>query len=295
MNPPKLSILIPSWNRLEMLKLCLDSLVRHSELSHQVVVHVNEGSDGTLDWVRRNNIDHTYTPQNVGICQALNLAAQIAAGDYLVYLNDDMYVLPGWDRALCAAEQWSQEPTYVSGTMVQRTRMAPSVVLADYGSDPGSLDEARLLRDFHAGRLVREDWNGATWPPCCIHRKWWELVGGYSEELSPGFYSDMDFSMKLWQAGCRRFRGVGSSLVYHFGESTTALLRGPHNRNVKRARIQFFHKWGILPSTFARYYLRAGRPFQERTSEPDWRRSHWERLRLRWVSVLHGLPRSEAA
>ena len=287
-DPPKLSILIPSWNSLEMLKLCLDSVVRHSQLPHQIVVHVNEGTDGTLDWIRRNKIDYTYTPQNVGICQALNLAAKICVAEYFVYLNDDMYVLPGWDRALCEAESvtGNQEPTYFSGTMVQRTRMAPSVVLADYGADPSSLDEAGLLRDFHAGKLARDDWNGATWPPCCVHRKWWKLVGGYSEELSPGFYSDIDFSMKLWQAGCRRFRGVGSSLAYHFGETTTSLVRGPRNQNVKRARIQFFRKWGILPSTFSRYYLRAGHPFQERTSEPDWRRSQWERLRLRLVSKL---------
>ena len=83
-------------------------------------------------------------------------------------------------------------------------------------------------------------------------------MGGYSEELSPGFYSDIDFSMKLWQLGCRRFHGMGSSLVYHFGEKTTALVRGLRKENVKRARIQFLNKWGVLPSTVSRYFLRAG-------------------------------------
>lgn len=293
----RISILIPTWNSLEMLKLCLDSISQHSELEHQVVLHVNDGSDGTLDWVRQNGIEHTYTAENVGICRALNLAAQKCAADYLVYLNDDMYVLPGWDRALYEpnVQAGFQDPVYLSGTMIQRNMMAPSTVLADFGSDPDSFDESGLLSAFHTGRLRRDDWNGSTWPPCGIHRKWWNAVGGYSEELTFGFYSDIDFSMKLWQLGCRQFRGVGSSLVYHFGERTTTLVRGLRNKNVKQARKHFLEKWGILPSTFTRYYLRAGQPFQPRTPEPDWRSAPWERLRLGLLSTfLNGRLRTGA-
>lgn len=294
---PKVSIVVPTWNNLEMLKLCLDCLAGHTELPHQVVVHVNEGGDGTLDWVRRNKIDHTYTPQNVGICRAVNLAAQRCVADCLIYVNDDMVVLPGWDRALYERMMLADtsQPAYLSGTMVQRKPLAPSSILADYGSDLGSFDQQALLRDFRAGKLRRDDWNGATWPPCCVHRKWWDLVGGYSEELSPGFYSDLDFSMKLWKLGCRRFYGVGSSLVYHFGEKTTCLVRGRRKANVKRARIQFLRKWGILPSTFTRFYLRGGQPCLEWTPEPDWNRSRWEHLRARLLSVLYGVTQPCAA
>ena len=40
------------WNNLPYLKLVVDSLRRHSAYDHQIIVHVNDGSDGTLDWVR---------------------------------------------------------------------------------------------------------------------------------------------------------------------------------------------------------------------------------------------------
>ena len=46
------SIIIPTWNNLPYLKLVVDSLRRHSAYDHQIIVHVNDGSDGTLDWVR---------------------------------------------------------------------------------------------------------------------------------------------------------------------------------------------------------------------------------------------------
>ena len=42
-----LSILIPTWNNLPYLKLAVDSIRRHSACSHQIIVHVNDGSDGT--------------------------------------------------------------------------------------------------------------------------------------------------------------------------------------------------------------------------------------------------------
>ena len=280
-----------------MLKLCLASLAWHSTLTHQIVIHVNEGADGTLEWVKRQKLEHTHTPENVGICRSLNLARQKCRADYLVYLNDDMYVLPDWDRYLHEAipSAPSYEPFYLSATMVQRTRMMPSVVLADYGPDPASFDEAGLLRDHQTGKLHRDDWNGATWPPSCVHHKWWDLIGGYSEELPFGFYSDLDFAMKLWRIGCRHFHGVGSSLVYHFGEMTTQRVRGPRGDNVKKARIHFLKKWKILPSTFSRYFLRTGLPFNPRTKETDLRQFSWEGLRLTALKLAYDNRRYRAA
>ena len=46
------SILIPSFNNLNYLKTCIKSLKKNSKFDHQLIVHVNEGSDGTLDLKR---------------------------------------------------------------------------------------------------------------------------------------------------------------------------------------------------------------------------------------------------
>ena len=48
----KFSIVIPSWNNLAYLQLCIDSIKKHSKYTHQIIVHINEGVDGTLDWVK---------------------------------------------------------------------------------------------------------------------------------------------------------------------------------------------------------------------------------------------------
>ena len=48
------SILIPSFNNLKYLKLCLHSIKINSKFDHQIIIHVNEGSDGTLEYVKQN-------------------------------------------------------------------------------------------------------------------------------------------------------------------------------------------------------------------------------------------------
>lgn len=50
------SIIIPTWNNLPYLKLVVASLREHSAYAHQLIVHVNDGSDGTLAWVREQGI-----------------------------------------------------------------------------------------------------------------------------------------------------------------------------------------------------------------------------------------------
>ena len=57
------SIIIPTYNNLEYLKLCLSSLEKNSKFKHEIIIHVNEGSDGTYDYVNKNKLIHTYTKE----------------------------------------------------------------------------------------------------------------------------------------------------------------------------------------------------------------------------------------
>ena len=249
------SIVIPSWNNLPFLRLCVASLRRHSARAHQLLVHVNDGSDGTRDWIAREGIEHTLTDANVGICHAVNLATSRARTDYVLYVNDDMVAAPGWDvaleRALGRVDGFSS--FMLSGTMIEPVATGNScVIVADHGRDPGRFDLERFARE--APGRARADWLGATWPPTLVSRENWHRAGGYSIEFSPGMGSDNDFSMKLWQAGCRVFLGVGDSLFYHFSRASTSRIRKNDGRR------QFLMKWGMTQTAFDRHCLRRGQP-----------------------------------
>ncbi|MEO6032192.1 MAG: glycosyltransferase [Burkholderiaceae bacterium] len=277
------SILIPSWNNLESLRLCVQSIRKNSMQPHQIIVHVNDGSDGTREWLMREGLDATFSESNVGICYAVNEAAQLALHDHIACLNDGMYCMPGWDAALLARiKTLPDERFMLSGTTIEPVMNAnPCVVVADFGATVADFREADLLRA--APTLVRGDWSGATWAPTVVHRKWWFNCGGYSTELSPGVGSGDDFSMKLWQAGCRHFIGVGDSLVYHVQRKSTGKVVGNDGRR------QFLDKWRMTQATFDRFYLRRGEPLLDaRLPEPAdsaaLRRALWrDRLRRRFT------------
>ena len=245
------SIIIPSWNNLPYLKLCIASIRKNSKFNHQIIVHINEGSDGSLAWIKSENLDHTYSPANIGICYALNQAAELSKNPYIVFLNDDMYCCPEWDSELVKAiEKLDSKDFMLSGTLIEPKGRNPCVLVRDYGRDLESFNESLLLSEL--SQLKKQDWNGSSWPPTVIHRDWWFKVGGYSIEFSPGMGSDNDFSMKMWFAGCRVFRGIGTSFVYHFQTKTTNRIKK------NNASLQFIRKWGISISTFSRFYLKAG-------------------------------------
>ena len=94
------SIFIPTWNNLPFLKLCVESIRKNSTYRHQIIVHVNDGSDGTLEWVKEQGLDYTHSAENVGVCLAMNMMRSKVKTDYICFINDDMYALPHWDDRL---------------------------------------------------------------------------------------------------------------------------------------------------------------------------------------------------
>ncbi len=256
------SIIIPTWNNLPFLKLCVESIKNNSDYTHQILIHVNEGSDGTLNWVKENKLEYTYSNSNVGICKAVNQVSVLAKWDYIAFMNDDMYVLPGWDKYLAdEVNALDTDCFMLSSTMIEPwDTKNKCVIVADYGSTAEKFNREGLLKEYAS--LAKNDWSGSTWPPNIVHRKWWEKVGGYSEEFSPGMSSDDDFAMKMWANGCRIFKGVGKSRVYHFISKSTGRVKKNDGRK------QFLQKWGIKQSTFHKYYIKRGEPYIGTLNEP---------------------------
>ncbi len=256
------SIVIPTWNNLPYLQLCIESIRKNSVFHHQVIVHINEGKDGTDKWIiSQSDIDYSISEENIGVCYALNSCRTLVDTSYILYLNDDMYVCPGWDKALKdEIEKIGHNNFFLSSTAIEPTAQSICSIEKNFGKDISDFDEQRLLKEF--GSMPKEDWQGATWPPNIIHKDTWDLAGGYSIEFSPGLFSDPDFSMKLWKLGIRLFKGVAASRVYHFG--SVSLKRLKKNKGY----YTFVAKWAITQNTFSKQYLRRGQRFDGNLTEP---------------------------
>ncbi len=270
-----LSIIIPTWNNLPFVKLCVESIRKNSSYQHQVVLHINDGSDGTLEWAKTEGIDFTSTPDNAGICIAVNMAAGIATKDYIVYMNDDMYVCPKWDTYIAEEIKNAGTDNFMfSSTMIEPTLNNPCVIHEHFGTTIETFDEKGLLKKCNTFEM--HDWYGSTWPPTIVHKKYWQITGGYSIELSPGVSSDDDFAMKMWAAGCRIYKGIGKSRVYHFQSKSTLRIKKNNGRK------QFLMKWGISQSTFNKYFTHRSKPYAGALPEPDEAIIKKEKIRA-WV------------
>ena len=261
---PKFSILIPSWNNLEFLKLCINSIKKNSHFHHQIVVHINEGSDGTLEWVNEQNLSYSYSKKNVGVCYGFNAPSSLAISEYIVLIDDDVYVCPDWDLFLWEEiEKLDTKYFSISGTKIEPVSTLNKCVISpfDYGKSPEEFKEAEFLKQYDKYEFA--NWNGSKWYPLIIHKDIWNAIGGLSIEFTPGMYSDPDFMMKLWHAGVRYFKGCNKSRSYHFISRTVSRIK---KNNGKK---QFLIKWGMGSSTFNKYYLRLGTEFTGYLNEPE--------------------------
>ena len=87
----KLSILIPTFNNLPYLKFFHNSLNNNSKFQHEIIIHVNDGSDGTLEYVKNEKLKFTHSKENIGLCSSLNNAYKLSTSDFILYAHDDMY------------------------------------------------------------------------------------------------------------------------------------------------------------------------------------------------------------
>ena len=254
------SIIIPTFNNLNYLKLCLSSIQKNSSLNHEILIHVNEGNDGTLDYLKNNDYKYTYSKKNAGVCTAFNEAAKRASKNFIVLAHDDMYFCPNWDKVFL--KELDQIPKnsdfFLSGTMVQPFK---SYINLNCGENINEFNEEKLLNEIPLIKF--DDFQGTHWQPSLIPIKTWNKVGGFSEEFSPGLGSDPDFNMKLWNIGVRLFKGLGNCRVYHF--SSMSLRKKAWNNGAKT----FLLKWGISIKFFKKHYLKSDNIFTGQLTEPN--------------------------
>ena len=259
------SIIIPTFNNLDYLKLCIKSIRQNSIYNHQIIPHVNIGDDGTCNFLQDQNIDFTFTDYNSGICEGMNTASKKSKFKYILYSHDDFYFCPGWDVVLKnEIDAIGHNNFYLSGVMMNN-----GPIRFNAGSDIKNFDENKVLNEYQ--NYNHYDFQGSTWAPHLLHRDLWEKVGGFSEEFFPGTGSDPDLNMKLWKEGVRIFKGVNNCKVYHFGSIVTRKYKNHPTiiteSGSKGGKI-FLLKWGITIKFFKKFYLRSDQKYDGPLNKP---------------------------
>ena len=257
-----ISIIIPTFNNLEYLKICVKSIKKNSKYNHEILVHSNNSNDGTSEFLKSENIKEIKSQKNLGLCTALNELSKHAKNDYLLFIHDDMYICPGWDEVLDKEiKSYDHNNFYLAGAMIQKIN---GHINFNFGDTYKNFNEKKLLELYSTFFL--NDIQGADKNPSIVHRELWNKVNGMSEEFNPGDASDPDFVLKLWNQNVRIFKVLSKFRVYHFGSLTT---RKKKNLIQNRGDKTFLKKWGITTKFFKKYFLRSKTKFNGPLNEPE--------------------------
>jgi len=252
------SIIIPSFNNIDYLKVCLNSLKKNSFFDNEIIVNINIGEDGSINYLKSKNIKFTQTTYNSGICEGVNMASKLSSKDYIVYAHDDFYFCPNWDKYLMEEIQLiGHNNFYLSSSTI-------GTISLNCGDTFDNFDESKLLSNFNLVKF--ENIQGSTWAPHVVHKTLWFKVGGFSEEFFPGAGSDPDFNLKLWNIGVRIFKCLSTSKIYHFKSKT--LRRKITSIGSKSGKL-FIKKWGFSIKFFKKHYLESGKVYTNELSGPN--------------------------
>ena len=265
-----ISIVIPTFNNIKYLQLCIKSLQKNSYYKNEILLHINEGSDGTLEFVKKNKFKFSHSLINDGLCIGCNKVSKKSKFKYILYSHDDMYFCPNWDKNLIdEVNRLNTNKFYLSSMMINGDPKLNGHLNLSAGETVENFNEQKLLANYKD--LYHYDFQGSTWAPHLIHIDMWNKVNGFSEEFSPGFGSDPDLNMKLWNEGVRIFKCLNSSKVYHFGSITIRKKNKDlfKNNSGSRANKIFLLKWKVSISFFKKYYLRSGSPYRGALNLPN--------------------------
>ncbi|WP_151736660.1 glycosyltransferase family 2 protein ['Paenibacillus yunnanensis' Narsing Rao et al. 2020] len=240
------SIIIPTYNGLGLLRSCVEAIRAHTVSPYEIIVVDNASEDGTDLYCRSNHIAFVSLPENRGFPAACNLGLQLASGDELLLLNNDVIVAPGWLDNLKAALYSAPEvgivgpvTNYASGLQRVKTYYSD---LAGFYDEAGRANVPDPRKWRQTRRLV-----GLCF---LFKRELLETVGLLDERFSPGHFEDDDYCYRARLRGYRLLI-AGDCLVHHegsasFKEHYAEALSGLLERN----RRLYIEKWQIDPAQF---------------------------------------------
>ncbi|WNQ12882.1 glycosyltransferase family 2 protein [Paenibacillus aurantius] len=242
---PKTSIIIPTYNGLELLIECITAIRAYTPEPYELIVVDNGSEDGTVKFCRQEKIRFVSLPVNKGFPAACNLGLRIATGDALLLLNNDIVVTHHWLENMLAC-LYSDETIGIVGpcsNIVSGIQQRP----ADYAD----------LEQYHALAAARASDPG-QWQQverlvglCLLFkRELMEKIGVLDERFSPGHYEDDDYCYRARRAGYRLMLAGDVSVHHHGSASFSKLDKKRLGQIVHRNRDAFIKKWDLDPRQF---------------------------------------------
>lgn len=245
---PRASIVIVTYNNLALTRLCLESLLRNTEYAnYELIVVDNDSRDDTprfLEQVaaKEDRVRIMLNKHNYGFARANNQGIAMSSGEYLVLLNNDTVVPPGWLSRLL--RHLGDPAVGIVGPMTNfvgnEARLTPgyqSWIEMERFAQHHTWQHDTLIADIHMLAMF------------CVamRREVFETVGPLDEQFGIGMFEDDDYSLRVRQAGLRVVCAA-DVFVHHFGQAAFGKLieSGHYNGLFNENRQKYETKWNTV-------------------------------------------------
>lgn len=241
---PLVSIVIAAYVGAEITAACLRSIADRTEGPTYEVIVVDDADDedNRRLWAAVEGATILVNDEGIGYLRSVNRGASVARGRYLVLLNNDVEVEPGWLRALVARAESADDVGAV----------APKLIYPD-----GTLQEAGaiIFRDgngWNFGRGGHPDHHGFNYArevdygsAACllVRRDLFKRLGGFDERYVPMYYEDTDLCFAVRDLGYRVMFEPRASVIHHEGASAGTDVSSGGKRYQELNRPKFVDKW----------------------------------------------------
>jgi N-acetylglucosaminyl-diphospho-decaprenol L-rhamnosyltransferase len=228
---PGATVVIPVYNQLGYTRKCLDSLRAHGGGIEEIIIIDNGSSDGTAEYL--SGLDCAtviMNRENLGCAAAWNQGVEAAGSAWVLLLNNDVVVTPGW----------------IEGMLEFSVEKQVDIVSPAIREGPCDYNLELYAAEFVA-RMRRHSRIGVADGICfLVRRTVFETIGRFDENFRIGQFEDVDFFRRAKMAGFRL--GItGRSFIHHFGSVTQNHIRSAERNNSYEAanRAYYRRKWDL--------------------------------------------------
>jgi GT2 family glycosyltransferase len=227
---PKVSVVMPVFNKSFFTKKCLDQIfaISPEKTSFEIIVVDNASTDDTQEFLneltkKHKNINVLRNEKNLGFAKACNQGAEVAKGEYILFLNNDTEPKVGWLDSL--VEVVENDPKvgavgskllFPDGTLQHagivsvdnRTVNDPLIFYHNLYQAPADNPLANIMQEFIA----------VTGACMLVPKRVFNEVGGFDEKFWNG-YEDVDLCLKIGEKGYKIIYQPRSELIHFESQS----------------------------------------------------------------------------
>ncbi|MDF2815088.1 MAG: glycosyl transferase family 2, partial [Paenibacillus sp.] len=237
------SIVIPTYNQLNYLKDCIESIERYTPEPHEIIVVDNGSTDGTAEYLRSlpgNAVRHTISEHNLGFAGGVNQGLMMARGTRLLFLNNDTIATEGWLSNLLACLHSNDRfglvgpvTNYISGDQLIETSYKSLEEMHQFAK---TLNRSNSDKWKATGRL--------TGFCVLMTRDVFRRLGYLDEGFEIGNCEDDDYGFRARLLGLDLII-AHDTFIHHVGSTTIKTLSAEQFNEVYSRNLAFYSsKWG---------------------------------------------------